>query len=46
MKSITDITNAFYINLDEREDRKKKTKKEFKKLKIPRQRMKATKLEN
>ena len=46
MKSIKDITNAFYINLDEREDRKKKTKKEFKKLKIPIQRMKAIKLEN
>lgn len=46
MKSITDITNAFYINLDEREDSKKKTKKEFKKLKIPIQRMKAIKLEN
>jgi GR25 family glycosyltransferase involved in LPS biosynthesis len=46
MKSIKDITNAFYINLDEREDRKKKTKKEFKQLKIPIQRMKAIKLEN
>jgi GR25 family glycosyltransferase involved in LPS biosynthesis len=46
MKSIKDITNAFYINLDEREDRKKKTKKEFKQLKIKVQRMKAIKLEN
>ena len=46
MKSIKDITNAFYINLDDREDRKKKTKKEFKQLKIPIQRMKAVKLEN
>ena len=46
MKSIKDITNAFYINLDEREDRKKKTKKEFKQLKIPIQRIKAIKLEN
>lgn len=46
MKSIKDITNAFYINLEEREDRKKKTKKEFKQLKIPIQRMKAIKLEN
>jgi GR25 family glycosyltransferase involved in LPS biosynthesis len=46
MKSIKDITNAFYINLEEREDRKKKTKKEFKQLKIKIQRMKAIKLEN
>jgi len=46
MKNIKDITNAFYINLDEREDRKTKTKKEFKQLKIPIQRMKAVKLEN
>jgi GR25 family glycosyltransferase involved in LPS biosynthesis len=46
MKSIKDITNAFYINLEEREDRKKKTKKEFKQLKIKIQRMKAVKLEN
>ena len=46
MKSIKNITNAFYINLEEREDRKKKTKKEFKQLKIKIQRMKAIKLEN
>jgi GR25 family glycosyltransferase involved in LPS biosynthesis len=46
MKNIKDITNAYYINLDEREDRKKKTKKEFKKLEIPIQKIKAIKLEN
>ena len=46
MKNIKDITNAFFINLDEREDRKKKTKKEFKKLGIPIQKFKAIKLEN
>jgi GR25 family glycosyltransferase involved in LPS biosynthesis len=46
MKTIEDITNAFYINLDERKDRERKTINEFKKLGIPIQRMKATKLEN
>jgi hypothetical protein len=46
MKNIKDITNAFYINLDEREDRNKNTKNEFKKLGIQIKRMKATKLEN
>ena len=46
MKSIKDIINAFYINLDERKDRKKNTEQEFKELQIPIQRIKAIKLEN
>ena len=46
MKSIKDIINAFFINLDERKDRKKNTEQEFNNLEIPIQRMKAIKLEN
>lgn len=46
MKQISDILHALYINLEERIDRKKKTKKEFKKLKIPIQRFNAVKLTN
>jgi GR25 family glycosyltransferase involved in LPS biosynthesis len=44
MKQITDILHALYINLEERTDRKKKTKKEFKNLKIPIKRFNAVKL--
>jgi GR25 family glycosyltransferase involved in LPS biosynthesis len=44
MKQISDILHALYINLEERTDRKKNTKKEFKKLKIPIERFNAVKL--
>ena len=46
MKQISDILHALYINLEERIDRKKKTKKEFKKLNIPIKRFNAVKLTN
>jgi GR25 family glycosyltransferase involved in LPS biosynthesis len=46
MKQTSDIIHALYINLEERIDRKKKTKKEFKKLNIPIKRFNAVKLTN
>ena len=46
MKNIKDLQNAFYINLDERTDRKEMVEKELEKIGINAERFKAIKLDN